>query len=448
MVFRRKKKASRSAPPQGQDPDADIEASLSENPDEISGAQGTVEPGASDEVEVDRTSGPFDVGEVDDQEDRIDLGAVQIPMIDDLEVRVDVDPRNQRPAGVTLILGQGAVQVRPYSSPRSGGTWDEARSEIKAELAGADGHVEEYAGEFGLELQARVKATDQSGATGTQAIRFVGIEGPRWMLQGVFFGEGADPLTAGRLNAAYRSIVVVRGDGPMPAKQQLEITVPESDSAPVDAADDVLPEADGYQPPEGSVVHERDYDRSSGPYDVAEANEDLELLDLGGLKILFVDDLEINVEVDEDSDEVMAVTLVRGEGAVQVRPFSAQGTSGLWEDARAEIKAGISSDGGLVDEVSGMFGTELRAQVSAEDENGKPFIQPIRFVGVNGPGWMLQGIFLGEGTDPEAAADLEAIFRSVVVDATSEGVPAGHPLPLTSPQDLPEDVVEFEDDGS
>ena len=91
---------------------------------------------------------------------------------------------------------------------------------------------------------------------------------------------------------------------------------------------------------------------------------------------------------------------------------------------------------------------ELRAQVSTEDEEGQPFIQPIRFVGVNGPDWMLQGVFLGEGTDPESAVELEAIFKSVVVDSTAQVLPAGEPLPLTEPEDLPADVVEFEDDDA
>ena len=448
MVFRRKKKASQSEPPQGTGSAPGSETNPSENPDEIGVAESSPESETSDTIKADRESGPFDLSEVDDQEERIDLGSLQIPVMDELKVRVDVDPRNQQHAGVTLILGQGAVQIRPYSSPRSGGTWDEVRSDMKAEIVGGDDHVEEFAGEFGTELQARVKVKDQSGNPTTQTLRFVGMEGPRWMLQGTFFGEGADPLTAGQLNAVYRSVVVVRGEGPMPAKQPLAISVPESDPAPADAIDDVLPDEDGYQPPVGSVRHDDDDDRSYGPYDVTEAEEDLERLDLGGLQIPFVDDLEINLEVDEDTDEALAVTLVHGEGAVQVRPFSALGASDLWDDARAEIKAGISSDGGLVDEIPGAFGTELRANVSAEDEDGKSFIQPIRFVAVNGPGWMLQGIFLGEGTDPESAAELEAIFRSLVVDSTSQVVPAGDPIPLTTPEDLADEIVELEEDGS
>lgn len=453
MAFRRKKKTSQSQPPQDTDSGSGPETSLVDNPDgiapeEVAPEEVAAEPETPGTVEFDRGSGPFDSSEADDEQERLDLGGLQIPVMDELQVQVDVDPRNQEPGAVTLILGQGAVQVRPYSAPRSGELWEEVRSDIKEQVLGGGDQVEEIVGEFGVELQATVEAKDDNGEKTTQTLRFVGIEGPRWMLQGTFFGEGTDPLTAGPLNAVYRSVVVVRGDEAMPAKQPLVISVPESDDASAVAQDGVMRDDDGYQLPVSSIQEEDEYDRSSGPYDVAEAEVDPDRLDLGSLQIPFVEDLEISVDVDEDTDETMAVTLIHGEGAVQVRPFSAPGSFRIWDEARAEIKAGVSSDGGLVDEVLGEFGPELRVHVSAEDEDGKSFVQPIRFVGVNGPGWMLQGVFLGEGTDPESAAGLESIFRSLVVDATTEVVEAGHPLPLTSPQDLPDDLVQILDDTS
>jgi hypothetical protein len=453
MAFRRKKKAAKSSSQRGESDGAVSETGVGEELEEVGmndapGEASTAESSPVTAIEVDRSSGPFDVSEADDQEMRIDLGGLQIPPTDDLKVRVDLDPQNQRPVGVTLFLGQGAVRIRPLSSPRSGGTWDEVRSDIQAEIEAGGGQMEEFAGEFGVELLATVKAQDPGSDPATQNMRFVGVEGPRWMLQGTFFGVGADPLTAGRINSLYRSVVVVRGDEPMPAKQPLAITVPEGDAAAVEASSNAVQERGDSERNDIDSGHQDAFDRRSGPYDIAEAEDDPERLDLGSLQIPFAEDLEINVEVDEDTDVALAVTLVIGQGAVQIRPFSAHGASGLWEDARAEIKAGISSDGGLVDEVAGIFGAELRAKVPAENEDGNPFIQTIRFVGVNGPDWMLQGIFLGEGSEPASAAELEKVFRSVVVDSKSQVLPAGEALPISTPEDLPPDTFEFEGDGS
>jgi hypothetical protein len=193
-------------------------------------------------IVVDRADGPFDVTEVEpidaeSPEPRIDLGAVQVPLVDELEIRIEVDESSGQPVAVTLIRGEGAVQVRAYSAPRTPGMWDKAREEISGEITSDGGLVDVLAGKFGNEIWASVPAKDDQGNQGMQPIRVVGVEGPRWMLQGVFLGAGANADTSQDLESVFRSIVVVRGDGPMAPQTALQIVIPDRVPAEVEELD-------------------------------------------------------------------------------------------------------------------------------------------------------------------------------------------------------------------
>lgn len=200
-------------------------------------AEVEAEAAADDEAppvvaQYDRADGPYDVSEVGDEPDgeagqRIDLGCVQIPLLEGLEIRVEVDQESNQPGAVTLIKGEGAVQVRAFAAPRSGGAWAEAYRDVKAQLSHDGGTVDEAEGTFGSELRATVAAQDEQGRAVMQRLRFVGVDGPRWMLQGILFGAGADPSTAGELEELYRSVVVVRGDAAMPMGALLPVVLPQ-----------------------------------------------------------------------------------------------------------------------------------------------------------------------------------------------------------------------------
>ena len=58
-------------------------------------------------------------------------------------------------------------------------------------------------------------------------VRFVGINGPRWFLRGLFQGPATlEPDAAQSLEALIREVVVVRGDQPMPPRDLLELRLP------------------------------------------------------------------------------------------------------------------------------------------------------------------------------------------------------------------------------
>jgi hypothetical protein len=65
------------------------------------------------------------------------------------------------------------------------------------------------------------------GRTGHQASRFVGVDGPRWFLRGVFNGPAShDHAAAEPLEDVLRSCVVVRGTDAMAPRDLLPLTLP------------------------------------------------------------------------------------------------------------------------------------------------------------------------------------------------------------------------------
>ena len=175
-----------------------------------------------------------------------------------------------------------------------------------------------------------------------------------------------------------------------------------------------------------------------GPWDVTDAPEDeLARIDLGGLRIPVPEGTEVRVDVGPDG-AVVAATLVQGESAMQINAFAAPRRSGIWSEVRAEIAEALNDSPGSASEQDGPYGTELRAQVPAEDPSGGAGgLAPARFLGVDGPRWFLRALVTGPAaTDPAAAAGLESALRDVVVVRGDEAMAVRDPLPLALPHDV------------
>jgi hypothetical protein len=187
---------------------------------------------ASDSTAM-RKTGPWDVLEAPESEGRIDLGAVQILGAPGLSVQVQMDEKTQRPMVVTLSLDDASVQLQVFAAPRSGGLWEQVRGQLSGSISSAGGLVEEVTGEFGIELRARIPG--QKGLTPT---RFVGVDGPRWFLRGLFIGSAAAPEGHAGLMKVFSDLVVVRGTEAMPVGDAIPFTLPQeivADAEPVDS---------------------------------------------------------------------------------------------------------------------------------------------------------------------------------------------------------------------
>ncbi|MGI8880024.1 MAG: DUF3710 domain-containing protein [Jatrophihabitans sp.] len=174
-------------------------------------------------VEVEATTGPFDITDApDDDLERVDLGALRIPGSEGLELRVDVDETGAAVA-VTLAHTAGHMQIGVFAAPRSEGIWDEVREEIRSSIGSQRGTAQESDGEFGVELTGSIP-----GDGGMSKVRFVGVDGPRWFVRAMLVGAPAtDPKLAKTFNRVIRNLVVVRGTDPLPVRDAIPLTLPD-----------------------------------------------------------------------------------------------------------------------------------------------------------------------------------------------------------------------------
>jgi Protein of unknown function (DUF3710) len=172
-------------------------------------------------------SGPFDVDQAPD-EPRLDLGALQLPLVEGVEVQLQVDEASGLVTAAMVVLGDSAVQLQAFAAPRHEGIWREVSEEIASGISQQGGTADPTDGPFGPELLGRVPAQLPDGKVGFQPMRFVGVDGPRWLLRAVFHGRAAiEPAAAEPLESLVRRVVVVRGADPMGPRELLSLQLPE-----------------------------------------------------------------------------------------------------------------------------------------------------------------------------------------------------------------------------
>lgn len=177
--------------------------------------------------------------------------------------------------------------------------------------------------------------------------------------------------------------------------------------------------------------------RSGGPWDVSEvtvAEDDPTKVDLGGLIVTGRPGVELQLQVDQASGEVMGVVLAGDQGAVELRAFAAPRNGEVWTDIRRAIAADVTRHGGTADEAEGVWGPELRVVMPVTMPDGRPGSQVSRVVGIEGPRWLLRATLFGkpavEWSDDD---EIESALRDVIVVRGGNPLPPGDPLPMTVP---------------
>ncbi len=172
------------------------------------------------------SAGPFDASEVPAMRPYVDLGGIKVAPREGLQLRLEVEERTKRIVAVTLEYAESVLQVQAFSAPKTTGLWHRVRGEIFQQLGSQGASVTVEEGQFGPELLADTPVpADQGG--GRRIVRFVAVDGPRWMLRGVVMGKAAvDAEARAKVLEVFRDLVVVRGDQPMPPSELLPLKVP------------------------------------------------------------------------------------------------------------------------------------------------------------------------------------------------------------------------------
>lgn len=177
------------------------------------------------------TAGPLDESEANAVRPYVDLGGVKVIPREGLELRLEVEESSKRVVAVGLDYAGSSLQVQPFAAPRSTGLWHEIRHQISEQIAKQGGTTKLRVGPFGPELLAEIPAV-APGQQGTKRlVRFIGVDGPRWFLRGVIAGDAVEkPEAAALVEDLFRSIVVVRGNTPMPPRDLIPLNMPQSSS--------------------------------------------------------------------------------------------------------------------------------------------------------------------------------------------------------------------------
>lgn len=188
----------------------------------------------SDEESIDEENlsgsverGPWDVNDenVPNYDEYLSLGAFYLPYLEGIGLQLKAD-RSEIPTiiGATIVYGNSSLEIEAFAAPKRAGLWDD----IRTELLQSHSNAHETEGFFGKELMLPV--TLKNGKVVTT--RMVGVDGPRWMLRGIFSGSAASE--SGKeydaLNKYFADIVVERGEEPLAPRDLIPMTGPLSPS--------------------------------------------------------------------------------------------------------------------------------------------------------------------------------------------------------------------------
>ncbi|OZC66800.1 hypothetical protein CH251_23305 [Rhodococcus sp. 06-462-5] len=211
MFGRRKKNDAGSASAPGAEPFVD---SVEDEDDDIEAADTTA------------ADGPHDLEDLDDDREtvaktRLDLGSVLIPLPEGGQLQVEMSQAGS-PQAVHIVTQFGRITIAAYAAPKSPGQWREVAADLVTSLRNDKAETTVETGPWGRELV---------GVTANADLRFIGVDGYRWMVRCVLagpsgaVGEG-QPLV--RLaHTILRQTVVDRGTDPHPVRTPLPVVLPQ-----------------------------------------------------------------------------------------------------------------------------------------------------------------------------------------------------------------------------
>ncbi|MFZ2178482.1 MAG: DUF3710 domain-containing protein [Rhodococcus sp. (in: high G+C Gram-positive bacteria)] len=172
--------------------------------------------------------GPYDIDDLESDADptvgaagpRLDLGSVLVPMPQGAQLQVEMAPDGS-PQAVHLVTQHGRITVAAYAAPKSPGQWREVAGDLAESLRKDNATVSIENGPWGREVFAVTQTAD---------LRFVGVDGYRWMVRCVVAGPSGGNTADSELVATARTIlrdtVVKRGNDPHPVRTPLPVVLP------------------------------------------------------------------------------------------------------------------------------------------------------------------------------------------------------------------------------
>ncbi|WP_068063990.1 DUF3710 domain-containing protein, partial [Nocardia xishanensis] len=151
--------------------------------DELPIVESVEEAAGFDDSPAGEGTGPYDYDDVSElldtvAEQRLDLGSVILPVPPGGQLQVEMSP-DGTPQAVHLATEHGRITVAAYAAPKSPGQWRAVAADLADSLRKEGARVAVETGPWGREILAITEGAD---------LRFIGVDGYRWMVRLVAAG--------------------------------------------------------------------------------------------------------------------------------------------------------------------------------------------------------------------------------------------------------------------
>jgi hypothetical protein len=170
--------------------------------------------------------GPYDYDDVAEvlenfTDTRLDLGSVILPVPPGGQLQVEMTPQGT-PQAVHLATEHGRITVAAYAAPKSKGQWRTVAADLAESLRKDGARVSVEKGPWGRELVAVTEGAD---------LRFIGVDGYRWMIRLVAAGPSGSTAAGCPLVVAARTVlsetIIRRGTDALPVREPLPVVLPQ-----------------------------------------------------------------------------------------------------------------------------------------------------------------------------------------------------------------------------
>lgn len=172
----------------------------------------------------------------------------------------------------------------------------------------------------------------------------------------------------------------------------------------------------------------------NGPLNKNEVTELDEYLDFGAVWIPTTYGLDITVQIDQATKQLLSFSLIYDKSIAKIEVFAAAKEHNSWAEMRFEIAARLEETQVQPKISTGRFGAQITAVMPTFDEQGKTLVQAVRFLGIDGDRWFLRATISGAGAvDPDVATRIDELIAKLVINRGEEPMAPGARLPIKFP---------------
>lgn len=176
-----------------------------------------------------------------------------------------------------------------------------------------------------------------------------------------------------------------------------------------------------------------------GPFDESDGTitglldpdgEGLGILDFGAYA--FVPPVNTQLQIESSEEQNLVVHVLSGQSNITIDAYAAPKTGGQWRFVASELTDGLRNQGAKVSIQDGPWGREVIGSAAES---------VIRFIGVDGPRWMLRAVIVSSPAEAEQSAEIARTMLShTVVRRGTNPMPARTPIPLVLPMEILEQI--------